>query len=183
MDTYLLRGGLVKFSIIPAKQFLVWEILRNWRGRSSTASQRCPRGVRIESLTQGTPKVFIKMMMSKYWTIVGGKSKQKLMRAKITCIGNLKRNNQPVPSISESSLQFLKDQTQLAKDEDTPPKVDHHKAPSPYLSRYGANWEAHLKKSSYFSSDVVITDLYWTHQQRIKKSNGRYTIWKQLVFL
>ena len=89
---------------------------------------------------------------------VGKRTKEKLLLANISSVGDLKRNNQPVPGISDTSLQFLRDQAQLAKDEKAPTKIDHRKAANPYQSRYGDEWETVLKKSSYFSSQVVITD-------------------------
>ena len=101
---------------------------------------------------------------------IGEKTKQKLISANINCVGDLKgMSNQPVPGISPSTLQFLKDQAQLAKDEDAPPKIDHRKAANPYLSRFGPDWETHLKKSSCFSSHVVITDYLDHIMQESKK--------------
>ena len=103
---------------------------------------------------------------------VGKKTKEKLENANIRCVGDLKRNNQPVPGITRASLQFLRDQAQLSRDENAPLKIDHRKAPNPYMSRYGTNWENVLKQSSHFSSYVVITDYIEhivTESQKIMK--------------
>ena len=45
-----------------------------------------------------------------------------------------------------------------AESEDVPSPLDHRKATNPYISKYGEDWEKHIKKSPTLTNSVVITD-------------------------
>ena len=45
-----------------------------------------------------------------------------------------------------------------AETEDAPSPLDHRKATNPYVSKYGEDWEKHIKKSPTLLNSVVITD-------------------------
>ena len=93
----------------------------------------------------------------------GDKTRDKLHQVGIDNVGKLK--NVPNPNDFElpqglTRVAFVKlwEQAQESSDASIPPPVDHRKAVHPYISKYGDQWQAKIKKSPTFSNSVCVTD-------------------------
>ena len=63
---------------------------------------------------------------------------------------------------------------------DAPTAIDHRKHDNPYFSRYGANWEDNIAKSSQLRSKVKVTDMvswYMKETERAFKGTSHETDW------
>ena len=87
---------------------------------------------------------------------------KKLAQAGFTLVAHLKAVSNPegldVPGVSKKTLQTIWEQAQLSLDIDAPHPIDHRLDPNPYKSKFGDDWEVQLRKSSAFSSCIVITE-------------------------
>ena len=60
--------------------------------------------------------------------------------------------------LPKSTFKLVWTHAKEASCEDVPEDLDHRKEANPYLSRYGNDWETHIKKSPTFNNSVLITD-------------------------
>ena len=93
----------------------------------------------------------------------GKESKKKVLLIGILKVGDLQAivNINDVdrpPRLSLSLFQTIWNAAMEADTIDTPDPIDHRRSANPYLSKYGDEWEKHLKKSPTMSTNVVITD-------------------------
>ena len=64
-----------------------------------------------------------------------------------------------VDGVSIQRLTQIYNKALEAVDEDCPPDIDHRKEDNPYKSKYGEQWQTHLKASVALSPYVCVTDI------------------------
>jgi len=93
---------------------------------------------------------------------VGKVTSKKLADNGFITVSDLKNIVDPdtidIVGVSKPVFKRIWEQTQSAFDSNAPSPIDHGSAPNPYLSKFGTNWEQHLRKSSAFSSVIVVTE-------------------------
>ena len=64
-----------------------------------------------------------------------------------------------ITGISRKGLLNFREKAKKCKEENKPLVIDHHKAKNPYLSKFGGDWEKHIKNCAALSPYRCITDI------------------------
>ena len=119
---------------------------------------------RVGYWVQGTreeDKLYLDDLLSKLKK-VGKVTSKKMSDNGFICVADMKKIVDPdsisVDGISKAAMKNIWEQTQQAIDSNVPPSKDHRLEENPYLSKFGDDWEVYLRKSSAFSSSIVITE-------------------------
>ena len=111
--------------------------------------------------TREEDKLYLNDLLSKLKK-VGKVTSQKMSDNGFICVADMKKIVDPdsiiVDGISKAAMKNIWEQTQQAIDSNVPPSKDHRLEENPYLSKFGDDWEVYLRKSSAFSSSIVITE-------------------------
>ena len=117
---------------------------------------------------------------------VGKKTAELLEGIGLKTVGDLKSLTSPTDieelpqKLTISKLTKFCTEARQAVDKDAPIGIDHRLSANPYLSKFGAEWEKHLKASATFSHSACICD-YIEHimseSERIMKGTIHENTW------